>query len=163
MSTEVLDVYTKIITLLDACKAEYRVVDHVPEGRTEVITQIRGNQLAQAAKAIVVMVKIGKKDRRYYMAVIPGDKRLNLEVLKARCHGTHVMFAPTDIAEKLTACVTGAIPPFSFNTELELVVDPLLLENQEIVFNAGRLDRSVFVKSDAFLTAAVPKVLSIAV
>jgi Ala-tRNA(Pro) deacylase len=37
--------------------------------------------------------------------------------------------------------------PFSFNLELELVVDPTLLETDELYFNAARLDRSVVLKT----------------
>jgi Ala-tRNA(Pro) deacylase len=51
------DTYTRLISLLDAHGARYRLIDHEPEGRTEVVSPMRGNALAQAAKCIVLMVK----------------------------------------------------------------------------------------------------------
>ena len=52
--------YTQLIEFLDKNKAEYRLIDHPPEGRTEIVSPMRGNKVSQAAKCIVIMVKIGK-------------------------------------------------------------------------------------------------------
>jgi len=47
--------------------------------------------------------------------------------------------------KRLTSCEIGAVPPFSFNENLNVIVDPALYENEEIIFNAGLLDRTVFI------------------
>ena len=70
--------------------------------------------------------------------------------------------APREKAEALTGCVIGAIPPFSFNDQLILLADPLIQENEEVVFNAGRLDRSIFMKSVDYFRIAKPQLLNIA-
>ena len=54
------DTYTRLIALLDGHGAQYRLIDHPPEGRTELVSPMRGNALAQAAKCIVMMLKIGQ-------------------------------------------------------------------------------------------------------
>lgn len=154
--------YERLLALLDQQGITYRLLHHEPEGRTEVISQIRNNVLSQAAKAMVIMVKIGKKERQYYLAVVPGDCRVALEHVKRLCNGTHAMFAPEAIAQELTNCVMGAVPPFSFHPQLQLVVDPMLLEHDEIVFNAGRLDTSLFISKQDYIKAAHPRLESIA-
>jgi Ala-tRNA(Pro) deacylase len=58
--------------------------------------------------------------------------------------------------------VIGAIPPFSFNDQLQVLADPLIQENEEVVFNAGRLDRSIFMKLDDYLRIAKPQLVKIA-
>ena len=68
--------YDKLIGLLNAGGAEYRLIEHAAEGRTDVVSGLRGNVLAQAAKCIILMVKLGKKDKRFVLAVIPGDAKL---------------------------------------------------------------------------------------
>jgi Ala-tRNA(Pro) deacylase len=156
------ELHDRLVALFQEGGATFRVVEHAAEGRTEVISEIRGNALAQAAKAMVLMVKQGKKDRRYFLCVVPGDRRIDMDVVKSLGKGTHAMFAPQDIAEKLAGCVMGAVPPVSFNPELQLVVDPKLLENEEIVFNSGRLDRSIFIQRDSYVKVANPKVAPIA-
>lgn len=153
---ETQDTYQKLIALLDAAGARYRVVEHAPEGQTELVSQLRGNLLAQAVKSLVVLVKIGKKESRYFLVNIPGDRRADLNAVKALCGGTHVMFAPAEKARELTGCEMGAVPPFSFNPSLTLVLDPALLEHDELVFNAGRLDRSIFIHKDDYLNIAKP-------
>lgn len=150
------DLYPKLIALLDEAGARYRVVEHAPEGQTELVSQMRGNLLSQAVKSLVVLVKIGKKESRYYLVNIPGDRRADLNAVKALCAGTHVMFAPAEKARALTGCEMGAVPPFSFDPSLTLVLDPALLEHEELVFNAGRLDRSIFIHKDDYLKIAKP-------
>jgi Ala-tRNA(Pro) deacylase len=74
--------YARLLALLDSQGAKYRLIDHAPEGWTEIISRLRGNGLCQAAKCIVVMVKVGKKTTRYVLAVVPGDRRVDLEAIK---------------------------------------------------------------------------------
>jgi Ala-tRNA(Pro) deacylase len=151
------DTYTRLIALLDQQGIAYRFIDHPPEGRTELVSAMRGNTLSQAAKCIVLMVKLGKKITRYVLVVVPGDARVDLQTVKMLMQGTYVAFASSDLAEQLAGSVTGTILPFSFNPELEVVVDPSLLDNEEIYFNAARLDRSLVLKTSDYLTVARPR------
>jgi Ala-tRNA(Pro) deacylase len=155
---ELTDAYERLITLLDEAGARYRVIDHPPEGRTEVVSGYRGNDLASAAKCMVVMVKIGKKITRYFLAVVPGDARVQLDALKTMAEGTYVSFASTDNAEALAGSVSGTILPFSFHPDLQLIVDPALLDRPEIYFNAGRLDRSLALDTQDYARLAEPVV-----
>lgn len=154
--------YAKLITLLDQHKAHYRLIDHAPEGRTEIVSPMRGNKLSQAAKCIVIMVKVGKKITKYVLGVVPGDARVDLNAIKELFQGTYISFATPEIGERLAGSVVGAILPFSFNSELELIVDPSLLENEEIFFNAARLDRSMALKTSDYVSLAKPRLEKIA-
>ena len=78
------DTYTSLIALLDEHGAQYRLIDHPPEGRTELVSPMRGNALAQAAKCIVMMVKIGKKTTKYVLGVVPGNARVDLTAVNLR-------------------------------------------------------------------------------
>jgi Ala-tRNA(Pro) deacylase len=156
------DVYTQLIAFLDQHGAQYRLIDHMPEGRTEVVSAMRGNALSQAAKCIVLMVKIGKKVTKYVLGVVPGDTRIDLNAVKTLMGGTYVAFASSDIAERLAGSVAGTILPFSFHPELELVVDPSLLENDELYFNSARLDRSMALKTSDYVALARPRIERIA-
>jgi Ala-tRNA(Pro) deacylase len=62
-------------------------------------------------------------------------------------------------AEELTGCVIGAIPPFSFNEKLPLLADPRIEDNPEVVFNAGRLDRSIWMRSTDYMRIAAPEIV----
>src|SRR6266511_5142834 len=156
------DVHTKLITFLDQHGAQYRLIDHPPEGRTDFVSPMRGNALSQAAKCIILMVKIGKKVTKYVLSVVPGNARVNMNAIKTLLGGTYISFASPDIAERLGGSVAGTILPFSFSSELELIVDPSLLENDEIFFNAARLDRSMALKTSDYVALSKPPLERIA-
>jgi Ala-tRNA(Pro) deacylase len=156
------DTYTRLIAFLDGHEMQYRLIDHAAEGRTEIVSPMRGNALSQAAKCIVLMVKMGKKITRYILAVIPGDTMVDFQAVKALLGSTYVAFASPDIAERLAGSVAGTILPFSFNEELELVVDPSLFENDEMYFNAARPDRSMVLKTRDYIAVAKPRLGHIA-
>ena len=142
-----LATYNQLITLLDEQGAHYPLIDRVPEGRTGIVSRLCSNERKQAAKCMVVMVKIGKKVTKYILAVVPGDTRVDLNAVKALFNGTYVSFASGEIAGRLARSVSGTILPFSFSPELELIVDFRLVENSEIYFNAARLDRSLTLQT----------------
>ncbi len=156
------DIHQKLVDLLTREGARFRVIEHVPEGRTEVIAQIRGNRLEQAIKSMVVQVRYGKKDNRYFLANVPGDRRVDLAAIASQLGGDRAAFAARSRAEALAGCVIGSIPPFSFNEELSVLADPAIQENEEVVFNAGRLDRSIFMKMDDYIRIARPCLMPIA-
>lgn len=156
------DAYTQLIAVLDQHGAHYRLLDHASEGRTEIVSVMRGNELSQAAKCIILIVKLGKKVTKYVLAVVPGDARVNLSAVKTLLNATYVSFASQDIAERLAGCVAGTVLPFAFHPDLELIADPSLLENDEIYFNAARLDRSMALKTSDYVALAKPRVERIA-
>ena len=157
-----MDVHERLRALLDAEGAVYRVIQHEPEGHTEVISRVRGNRLQQAVKSIVVQVRLNKKESTYYLANVPGDCRVDLNGIKAHFNASSVAIAGREKAEQLTGCLIGSIPPFSFNERLIVLADPLIRENEEVVFNAGRLDRSIFMKMEDYFRIARPLEINIA-
>jgi Ala-tRNA(Pro) deacylase len=156
------DMYERLITYLDENHVPYRLIDHEPEGRTEIVSAMRSNQVSQAAKCIILMVKIGKKVTRYVLAVVPGNARVDMNAVKGMLQGTYASFASKDIAERLAGSVAGTVLPFSFNPELELMVDPSLLDNDDIYFNAARLDRSMVLKPNDYVNLVKPRLEHIA-
>lgn len=155
-------IHEQLCALLDKENAIYRVLEHEAEGRTEFITKIRGNRIEQAIKSMVVQVRMSKKENLYYLANVPGDCRVDFEAIKAHFHADSIGMAPREKAEMLTNCVIGSIPPFSFNEKLGLLADPMIRENEEVVFNAGSLQKSIFMKMEDYFRIANPQVVKIA-
>lgn len=156
------DIHQQLCDLLDQEGATYRVIEHEPEGRTEMIAKIRGNRIQQSIKSIVVQVRINRKENIYCLANVPGDCRIDFDGIRNYFNADSVAFASREKAQELTGCVIGAIPPFSFSDQFQILADPLIQENEEVVFNAGRLDRSIFMKLDDYLRIAKPQLVKIA-
>ena len=158
----ITDIHKQLCDLLDQEGATYRVLEHEPEGRTEMIAKIRGNRIEQSIKSIVVQVRLNRKENLYCLANVPGDCRIDFDGIKNYFKADSVAFASRDKAQQLTGCMIGAIPPFSFSDQLQVLADPLIQENEEVVFNAGCLDRSIFMKLDDYLRIARPQLVKIA-
>jgi Ala-tRNA(Pro) deacylase len=151
--------YGRLVNMLDRHGVQYQVIDHPPEGRTDAASIARGHPSSQAAKCMVIEVRV----ERYALCVIPGDTRVDLEAVRELLGGTRARLASTQTAEQLTDCERGTIVPFSFRPgELELIADPALLEQKQLYFNAARLDRSLAISAGDFLKVANPRLASVA-
>src|SRR5438128_11480 len=85
--------YDKLIELLDANNASYRLIDHEPEGQTDKVSAMRGHPMEAAAKCIVLIVKIGKKSSRFVLAVVPG-KRVSTPARSRSCITGRTLASP---------------------------------------------------------------------
>jgi Ala-tRNA(Pro) deacylase len=139
------------------------VIDHAPEGQTDKVSELRGHPVDAAAKCIVLIVKIGKKTSRFILAVVSGNARVDTARVKSLFNGaTYAGFAATDVAERLTGSVVGTVLPFAFHPDLTLIVDPSITKQNELFFNAARLDRSMALRTSDYIAVAKPRIERIA-
>ena len=133
------DTYRRLIALLDEAGAEYRLIDHPPEGATDVVSALRGHPPAQAAKCLVLIVNVDRRTTRY------------------------VGFADAATAERLARSAPGTVLSFSFDPDLDVIADLTFEGAAELYFNAARLDRSVAMRAADYLRIARPRMAAIAV
>ncbi|MER6019345.1 YbaK/EbsC family protein [Streptomyces anulatus] len=143
--------------LADHHGAAYRMIPHAPEGRTREASALRGHDLAQGAKCLVVAARPTKRTCRYILAVVPGDRRVDLDRIGQLTGCRRTGFAGRDTAERLAGSVSGSIIPFSFHPDLELIVDEELLRHETLYFNAARLDLSMALPTADYLRMARPR------
>ena len=154
-----MDVFSQLQALLTRHQARYRLIEHAAAGKSVEVAAIRGTAVSQGAKALVCRVKISSNQRRNVLAVFPADRQADLDAIARAAGGKKASLASQDLARELTGCEIGAIPPFSFNPELHLLVDPTLRDrHDEIVFNAGRLDASILLDTEDYFRLAAPDV-----
>jgi Ala-tRNA(Pro) deacylase len=158
----VADVFEQLVALLSEAKAKFRVIEHEAEGRSEMISVIRGNRPDQAAKAMVLDVRGGGGGRRNVLAILPGNRKLDFAAVAKLFEARKCGFTSPESAQQLTGCAMGAVPPFSLNPELSVVVDEDLLAHDTLFFNAGRLDRSMELDTEDWIAVAKPRVARIA-
>jgi Ala-tRNA(Pro) deacylase len=153
-----MEVFDMLKAMLDENGIAHKVMEHEAEGRSEAIAAIRGTAVGQGAKALVCRVKISANKRSHVLAVFPADKQEDLEAIAAAAGGKKASLASRDLARELTGCEIGAIPPFTFNDDLALLVDDTLGQRyDQIVFNAGRLDRSILMNAADYLALVKPQ------
>ena len=156
------DVFDRIVALLTDAKVKFRVIEHEAEGRSEKISVIRGNRPEQAAKAMVLDVRGGGGGRRHVLAILPGNRKLDFNAVATLFDARKCGFASPETAQQITGCAMGAVPPFSLDPALAVVVEEDLLANDTLFFNAGRLDRSMELDTKDWLAIVKPRIARIA-
>jgi Ala-tRNA(Pro) deacylase len=156
------DTYDRLISLLDASSVDYRLIDHAPEGTTDAVCALRGHPASEAAKCIVLRVKVDRRTTRNVLAVVPGDRRVDLDAIRALYAARYVGFSDAETAERLARAIPGTVLPFSFDPELEVVADPDVVARPRLYFNAARLDRSLCLSGADYERLAQPRVEPIA-
>jgi len=153
-----MTVFDQLQQLLSHHQVPYRLLEHHAEGRSVEVAAIRGTEVSQGAKALVCRVKLTSTQRQHVLAVFPADRQADLDAIAVAVGGKKASLVPHELARELTGCEIGAIPPFSFNPELTLLVDPTLrTRHDEIVFNAGRLDASILMPTEDYFRVAQPR------
>ncbi|RQR90166.1 MULTISPECIES: YbaK/prolyl-tRNA synthetase associated domain-containing protein [unclassified Burkholderia] len=148
-------VFDALCELLNTSGARFRVLDHPAEGKSDAIAALRGTRPEQGAKAMLCTFKDGGDATA--LAVIPGHLKIDFRKVADAVGRRKATLAPPELAAAVTRCVMGAVPPFVFDVNVALVVDPALIElNDEIAFNAGRLDRSVVLDASDYVRIARP-------
>ena len=151
--------HQQLLELLNRSDARFRVIEHEAVGKCEAVSEIRGTALGQGAKALVCKVK-GHGVNQHVLAILAADQQADLARLAEHIGGSKASLASPAEVDTLTACVFGAIPPFSFHPSLRLVADPLLFERfPEIAFNAGQLDKSIILNTTDYLRIARPELV----
>ncbi len=132
---------TRATTFLDRKKISYEVIQYEHEEKGAAFaSKATGIPLSQTIKTLVADVG----DRRYALALMPGDRQLSPKLLaKALGVKRADMANPAD-AERVTGYMTGGISPFGTTRPLPVVMEACLLEYEAVVINAGQ--RGVMLK-----------------
>lgn len=100
----------------------------------------------KVAKAVVLY-----DERGYVMAVLPGDRQVQIERLSHRLGRRLELAHEARIAPVFEDCEVGAIPPMGNAYGMETVVDESLMGQSQIYFVAGGHEELVCVKGAEFL------------
>ncbi len=118
---------------LDANGVKYLTLPHhqsYTAMETAESAHVRGQEMA---KTVIVDV-----DGRLAMAVLPATRHVNVEHLRKAVGAQHVGIAKEgEFRFDFPGCEVGAMPPFGNLFNMEVLVDPRLTEDEDIVFNGG--------------------------
>lgn len=149
-----LSVYERILDMLQRQGVDYEHYAHESVKTSEDAAAVRGDvRLHMGAKALIL-----KADEAHILFVVPADKKADLKALRGHVGAKKIEFAKSEWVEKNIALPFGSIPPFGSLMGLSTYVDKDL-EQPEIVFNAGRLDRSVKISYQNYLELEKPSVI----
>ncbi|MCL6481021.1 MAG: YbaK/EbsC family protein [Firmicutes bacterium] len=152
-----MTVSARLKELLDKNKVRYTTMTHSPAYTAQAAAatlHVPGKELAKT-----VVVKAGEE---MVLAVLPASYHVNLKKL-GEVLGRPVRLAAEDeFASLFPDCELGAMPPFGVLYGLTVVVDRVLAEDEEIVFNAGSHRDAIRMRFEDFERLAQPKLASFA-
>ncbi|HVX92587.1 MAG TPA: YbaK/EbsC family protein [Candidatus Dojkabacteria bacterium] len=151
---------SEITDLLKKNSVWFETFEHEPVRTSEEASKIRtGYTIHQGAKAMIIRIKISNTEKKFVMLVIPGDMRFDNDIVKELFNAKDIRFATEEEVDHLTnGVLPGGVPPFGNLFGLEVYVDPLLLENEKIVFNAGDRSFSIGMYSRDYQEIVKPNV-----
>lgn len=137
---------------------QFREVHHEPTRTSEDSARVRGEELKNGGKALVM-----KLDDHFAVFVLPADRRAHSGTIRRTLGARKLRFATAEELAELTAeegrpgLVPGSVPPFGEPIlRLPLYVDQAIEENERIAFNAGSLTDSVIIAVPDYLRLARP-------
>jgi Cys-tRNA(Pro)/Cys-tRNA(Cys) deacylase len=101
---------------------------------SEHAAQAVGRPLEMVCKTLIVKAT----GNEYWVALVPGDQRLDPRRAAAAIGAAHADLAETDEAERVTGYRVGGISPFAQRRRLPVLIEESLLALERIVVNAGQ-------------------------
>ncbi len=135
--------HAKLMQFLVAQGASYRLIEHEAAGLSAEVSRVRGTDLHQDAKALVLEVSGGPT--AYVLAVAPADYKVHTKRLRKLESWRDAKLAERDTVRQLTGCDIGEVPPFGSLLGMPTYVDERLFDNAEIAFNAGEFTSSIIM------------------
>jgi Ala-tRNA(Pro) deacylase len=155
MTTET---FLEIKKILDDAKIEYTHLTHDYVRTSEDAAKIRGTNIEDAAKAIILKVQLRDGTFEFIQAIIPANQRIDLKKLKILLDSKNVALASPDEVLERTGCTVGSVPPFGKIFSIPMYMDESILKKDFIVFSAGTHNDSVKMKAQDYYNILEPKV-----
>jgi Ala-tRNA(Pro) deacylase len=124
----------------------YTVVPHPPSmsiRETAAAAHVRPGQIA---KAVVLA-----DDKGFLMAVLPGDRHVQLHRLADKLRRRFALVTERRIAPIFKDCELGAIPPLGPAYGMQTIVDDSLVGRKQVFFVSGDHDELIRVDGEAFV------------
>jgi prolyl-tRNA editing enzyme YbaK/EbsC (Cys-tRNA(Pro) deacylase) len=136
----------------------FREAHHEPTRTSEESARARGEALQIGGKALLIKV-----DSTFRLFVLSASRKLDSAAIKQHFGAKKTRFATPEELMEMTGLVPGCVPPFGAPIlPFPLYVDPSVLENPKVAFNAGSLTDSMIIGIDDYRRLAAPEVFRFA-
>jgi len=129
------EAFTRALRELSEAKVPYRVMTFRAEEKSaEEVTRETGYPLAQVVKTLLVQ----GASQKYYLALCPGDRQVDLKALAKAVNEKKVDMAGREEVPKITGYFIGGVSPVATHRPLPVVMDQSILAMPEIAVSAGQ-------------------------
>ena len=144
----------RLKAFLQASKVKYTVAKHPVVYTAQEIAAAQHVPGRQLAKCVLV-----KTDRGPLLAILPAIHLIDLKKLKSLVAAKTLTIAKeADIKERFPDVEVGAMSPFGNLYQVPVIVDRVLGDSADIVFNAGSHTETIKMRYRDFAALVKPKV-----
>lgn len=141
-----------VLQYLDEKGCAYKVTEHKPVYTAEQLASAEHVSGRQVAKPVVI-----RADGRFYLCVLPADRRIDLYALQKHLKAKNVRLADEREMNQLFAdAELGAEPPLGNLYNLPTLMDKKLAKDKEILFQAGSHEQAVWMSMKQYKKLADP-------
>jgi len=144
------EAFTRALKELTGKNLPFRVMTfHAQEKSAEEVSRKTGFSLSQVVKTLLVQ-GISKK---YYLALCPGDKQVNLKALAKALDEKVLEMAKREDVTKITGYFIGGVSPLGTHRPLVVVMESSIFTLPEIAISAGQWGCQAVLRPQDLLAA----------
>jgi Cys-tRNA(Pro)/Cys-tRNA(Cys) deacylase len=129
------EAFTRALRELSEAKVPYRVMAFQAEEKSaEEVARETSFPLGQVVKTLLVQ----GASQKYYLALCPGDRQVNLKALARAVNEKKVDMARREEVPKITGYFIGGVSPIGTHRPLPVVMEQSILGMPEIAVSAGQ-------------------------
>ncbi|MFZ1289184.1 MAG: YbaK/EbsC family protein [Melioribacteraceae bacterium] len=144
-----------IRNFLDENEIKYISINHSKAYTAQEIAAVAHIEGRRLAKTVILKI-----DGKLAFAVLPASYKIDFEMLRNSIGNENVRLAnEQEFKDKCPGCEVGAMPPFGNLFNCETFVAASLVEDEDILFNAGNHTELIKMKYSDFEQLVKPKIL----
>ncbi len=129
------EVFTRALKELSENRVPYRVLNFTArEKSAEEVSRETGFPLAQVVKTLLIQ----GASRKYYLALCPGDRQVNLKALAKVLGEKSMEMARREDVPRITGYFIGGVSPLGTVRPLPVVMEASILAMPEISISGGQ-------------------------
>ena len=129
------EAFTRALKELSEARIPYRVMTFKAEEKSaEEVTRETGFPLARVVKTLLVQ----GASKKYYLALCPGDRQVNLKNLARAIGEKTADMAKREEVPRITGYFIGGVSPIGTHRPLPVVLEQSILGMPEIAVSAGQ-------------------------
>ena len=129
------EVFTRALKELSEARIPHRVMTFKAEEKSaEEVTRETGFPLARVVKTLLAQ----GASKKYYLALCPGDRQVNLKNLARAVGEKTVDMAKREEVPKITGYFIGGVSPIGTHRPLPVLLEQSILGMPEIAVSAGQ-------------------------
>lgn len=141
-----MPILQKLLKFINSARVKYELIEH----RTVYTAYDKAATLKVPPK-IIGKTLVLKRDKNLVIALIPANKKLNLQKLKKITKSKKLeLVSEKLIKNRLKGVKVGAVPPFGSLWGISTFFDRNLMKEKEIILNGGDYNSSIKMKPKYF-------------